>query len=319
MIDRIAFRVIGGLLLVVLSIGVACVRQADEPVEPKGASEPAGRQANDDGDWRAIVERAKLERSFARFLEGLRASRVEGLPWSEDEWDRVDVYYKPYHDKAIALDGLLSRVGLTEKAGTAESPVNMEQVQRDLAELREMRYKLSQVVAEHVFGLDPEDETALGGAWVLYAIGEGHGRDWKEYSGDEPTPRQAEILSEMRRLYPELSDEYSFAWFLEALTRTYRDREIIERWDKVIDLEADYTSTAQTYGDLYWPYIQPKGLRQSPKSMREILDTCKKWLPEIQEQRFAISQAVLREVFGIEDQSLLDEVGAIRAGGAAGG
>jgi len=312
-------RVVCVLLAVSSVLASACTQQGEKGAEPPpgeaGTRVAHGQSAAvSDAEWEALSEQSRVERSFVRFLEGLRNSRVEGLSWDEASWERVDDLYQPYHRRALALSGMLSETGATDPADAGDVRGNAARIRQELLELRTLRFSLSRAVAEHVFGLDPDDNTEFGDAVELDAIGTGREPAWREYIGKEPgrepSRRQARIISEMRQVFPRASDEFSFGMFLEALRGgATGSTDINDRWGEVIDLFADYKSTATVYGDILWPFIQPMGLRQSPSKMREVLDMCKRELPELRQQRFNVSRSLLEDVFGIEDQGLLQEVG----------
>ena len=303
-------------LVLILSFvfGSACAQQGETGTElPHG--EAGARVSSEEGlaitraARTALSEQAKVERSFARFLEGLRSSRVEGLPWDEASWEQVDDLYQAYHDRAIAVSELLASESEKAEPGVGKSREAWDGARQELAVLRERRLELSRAVAQHVLGLDPvRTGELLSESHILDIIGTGREGMFPPYTEGTPSKRQARISAQMRELDPQARDEISFGQFLDELWRSANSREFVAAWDAVIALKSDYTATSQTSPGLLWAYIQPQGKLESPPKMQEILDICTRNLRELHGQRFIVSHAILKEVFGITDPELLHEV-----------
>jgi hypothetical protein len=194
----------------------------------------------------------------------------------------------------------------------ASSEAEPEDLAKRRASLRQRRLELSGAIAEQVLGLDPaKQKHPLDEGSILSMIRTGRDARVPTGSGASPSAVQAEVLQKMAQLDPQAQDEVSFCWFISAL---WHDGpgvfvpDYIEEWSEHIDLVSDYTATASLYPGMLWYYLQPKGLRQKADKMQEVLDMCRREMPLLHEQRFTVSETVLRDVFEITDPDLLHQV-----------
>lgn len=298
---------------ILLCLNSACARQGDSTSgPPPGAPELLGPAASpcvgESTEVSAWREQLKVERSFAAFVAGIRGSRLKSLPWDAAGWDKVRVLYDQYQAAVKAAAATLPDEGAGDEA-TEDRLVALE---RTFANLRELRFQLSAALAEHVVGLDPaKKDEALDDGNVLEAIRSGREPIRPVGTGEAPDQGQAAVLDKLRQLDPRARDEVSFGWLVDAMWEygpVGTSGEFRDGWRKQFGLVSSYTTGTSTYGGIPWSYIQPKGLRQPAAKMQEMLELSKSELARLRQQRFSVSEAILKDVFGISDPDLLHEV-----------
>jgi len=304
------------LAAISMCLGAACARPytAGASAAPQeGAGVRAGPVATDgvSKELASLGEQLKVERSFAAFLEGLRSSQAEAVPWQPGAWERVGALLGEYQT-AVDEAGAVFMSDAADAEDPERSGARLEELSRRFNRLRERRLELSGAIAEHVIGLDPaKTATFLDEGSVLEVIRTGREAFIPVGSGEPPTERQTTVLRAMAELDPQARDEVSFGWFVQVLWLDGPGVFVpgyIEKWDISLDVISDYTSSASVYPGELWFYLQPQGLRKEPAKLQEILALCSRELPRLREQRFKVSEAILKDVFGISDPRRLHEV-----------